>query len=87
LANAKVKLYATAKGNHLLDFITAVKARTKPCTHEIIGSRSSTVCNLMNFAYRYGQSFSWDPAEMTFTKGGDATWLKYPYANGHQLGA
>ncbi len=77
LADAKVKLYATKKGNHLTDFLSSVKSRQKPCTHEVIGSRSATVCNLMNLAYHHHASFGWDPQKFTFTKGGDAAWLRH----------
>ena len=76
-ADAKVKLYATKKGNHLTDFLSSVKSRQKPCTHEVIGSRSATVCNLMNLAYHHHASFGWDPQKFTFTKGGDAAWLRH----------
>lgn len=76
LKDPKVKLYRTPNGDHLGDFITAVKTRQKPCTHEVIGGRTATVCNLMNIAYREGVSFGWDPENMTFKgTGANPAWL------------
>lgn len=86
LADAKVKLYATARGDHLGDFLNSMKTRQKPCTHEIIGARSATVCNLMNLAYYHGKKFSWNPADFTFANGtGDPTWLRTEYRGGLKL--
>ncbi|MDB6069874.1 MAG: oxidoreductase domain protein [Verrucomicrobiales bacterium] len=80
LKDPKVKLYRTKNGNHLQDFISSVRSRQKPCTHEIIGARSASVCNLMNIAYTHGTGFGWDPAAMSFKgPGTDAAWLKYSY--------
>lgn len=86
LADAKVKLYATPRGDHLGDFLTCMKTRKKPCTHEVIGARSATVCNLMNLAYYHGKKFSWNPTDFTFTNGtGDPAWLSTPYRGGLKL--
>lgn len=80
LKEPKTMLYRTKNGNHLQDFISSVRSRQKSCTHEIIGARSATVCNLMNIAYTHGTGFGWDPAAMNFKgPGTDASWLKYSY--------
>ena len=86
LKDPKVKLYRTKNGNHLADFIACVRSREKPCTHEIIGARSATVCNLLNIGYYNGVSFGWDPAAMTFKgPGTDPAWLKYAYRGDWKL--
>ena len=86
LKEPKVQLYRTAKGNHLEDFISSIRSRQKPCTHEIIGARSATVCNLLNIGYHHGTSFGWDPAAMTFKgPGTDPAWLKYNYRGDWKL--
>jgi len=80
LKEPKLKLYRTKNGNHPADFISSIRSREKPCTHEIIGSRSATVCNLLNIGYHHGTSFGWDPAAFTFKgPGTDPAWLKYQY--------
>ena len=41
---------------------------------------SVTACHLLNFGYRYGQKFQWDPAQNTFAAGtGDTKWLTREY--------
>lgn len=86
LKDPKVKLYRTKNGNHLEDFLTSVRTREKPCTHEVIGARSATVCNLMNIGYHQGLSFGWDPQAMDFKgPGTDAAWLKYHYRGDWKL--
>lgn len=80
LADAKTKLYATPKGDHLQDFLTCVETRQKPCTHEIIGGRTSIICCLMDATYTHRQSFQWDPAKNTFANGtGNPEWVKNHY--------
>src|SRR5690606_457423 len=87
LKGAKTELYRTKNGNHLEDFLTSVRSRKKPCTHEIIGARTATVCNLLNVAYYNGTGFGWDPAAMTFKgPGTDPAWLKYAYRGPWKLG-
>jgi predicted dehydrogenase len=80
LTNAKVRLYATPKGDHLRDFLTCVESRQKPCTHEIIGGRTSIICCLMDLSYTHRASMKWDPAQFAFTGGtGNPEWLKGLY--------
>ncbi|MGI8601847.1 MAG: Gfo/Idh/MocA family oxidoreductase [Verrucomicrobiales bacterium] len=80
LADAKVRLYKSPKGNHLTDFLHCVKSRQQPCTHAEIGARSATVCNLLNLGYYHGQKFKWNPASFAFADGtGDPKWLRDDY--------
>jgi predicted dehydrogenase len=78
LADAKIKL--TASTDHKADWLNAVRTRQRPIADVDIGARTVTSCHLLNFAYRFGQKFQWDPAQNTFTGGtGDAKWLKREY--------
>ena len=86
LKDPKVKLYRTANGNHLADFISSVRSREKPCTHEIIGARTATACTLLNIGYQQGTSFAWDPAAMNFKgPGANPAWLKQTYRGDYKL--
>jgi predicted dehydrogenase len=76
LKDAKIKLYKVENG-HVGNFLDCVKARTKPITHEGVGTRSVICCHLMNLAYYHGQPIKWNPAACTFTGGtGDPAWLE-----------
>jgi predicted dehydrogenase len=80
LSDAKVRLYNTPKGNHLVDFLNCMKTRQLPCTPVEIGARSATACNLLNLGYYHGRRFKWNPASFKFADGtGDAAWLKPGY--------
>jgi predicted dehydrogenase len=86
LADAKVRLYATPRGDHLADFLTCVASRSKPCTHEGIGGRTSIICCLMDASYSHRASMKWDPAAFTFTDGtGNPAWLTREYRAGLKL--
>lgn len=77
LEGADVKLVRS--GDHVGDFISAVRSRQAPITHEEIGARSVIACHLLNFAYYNGRGFKWNPAENRFADGtGDPAWLERP---------
>lgn len=78
LKDAKVRLYKS--GDHLADFLGAVRSRKKPITHEGIGGGTAIVCHLMNIGYRTGKPFTWDPLKHEFTGGsGDPKYLTRDY--------
>jgi predicted dehydrogenase len=78
LKDAKVKLYVSK--NHVADFLTCVKSRQKPITHEQIGGRTAICCHLMNLAYLHHRKIKWDPVQLAFAKGsGDPKWLTRNY--------
>jgi predicted dehydrogenase len=86
LADAKVKLYATPRGDHLRDFLTCVESRQKPCTHEGIGGRTSIICCLMDASYTHRASMKWDPEKFAFTGGtGNPAWLTRDYRGDTKL--
>lgn len=78
LQNAKVKLYNSGK-NHLHDFIECVETRKKPCSHEVIGARTSIACHLLNQTYYNHAAIKWNPKKNTFAEGGDPKWLTRDY--------
>lgn len=76
LKDAKVQLYKV-RGGHIEDFLSCVKSRKKPITHEGVGSRSAICCHLMNLTYYHGKPIKWDPASCAFIDGtGDPAWLQ-----------
>jgi predicted dehydrogenase len=78
LKDAKIKLYASE--NHLSDFLSCVRSRSKPITSEQVGARSAICCHLMNLAYYHGQKLKWDPKTFAFTDNtGDPKWLTRDY--------
>ncbi len=62
--------------NHYLDWITAIKNRTRPVADVEIGHRSASVCNLANIAYRLNRELQWDPAAEAFASNAKANKLK-----------
>jgi predicted dehydrogenase len=78
LKDAKIKLYKSS--DHIADFVSCVRSRKKPNTHEGIGGGSAIVCHLMNIGYLTGKTFKWDPAKHAFAGGtGDPKYLTRDY--------
>ena len=78
LKDAKVKLYRS-NGGHIPDFLNSMRTRKKPCTHEIIGARTSIACHLLNQTYYNHTAIKWNPKKNTFAAGGDPAWLTRDY--------
>ena len=79
LADAKVKLYASPKQNHLVDFLECVRSRQQPCTNAETGGRTAIACNLLNQAYYNRTKIVWDPKALKLGGGGDPKWLTRDY--------
>ncbi len=47
--------------NHYVDWLDAIRKRTKPICDIEIGCRSVTVCHLGNIAYKLNRPLKWDP--------------------------
>jgi hypothetical protein len=47
--------------NHYVDWLDAIRKRSKPVCDIETGCRSVTVCHLGNIAYKLGRSLKWDP--------------------------
>ena len=77
LKDAKVKLYKS--NSHIPDFLNSMRTRKKPCTHEIIGARTSIACHLLNQTYYNHTGIKWNPKKNTFAAGGDSSWLTRNY--------
>ncbi len=56
--------------NHYVDWLEAIKKRTKPICDIEVGTRSVTVCHLGNIAYVLKRPLKWDPVKEEFP--GDA---------------
>ena len=78
LKDAKTKLYLSK--DHLADFISSMKSRTKPIASEQIGARSAICCHLLNQAYFHQQKIEWDPAKLAFAGNtGNPIWMTKEY--------
>ncbi len=73
LANAKVKLYNSK--SHFQDFLDCVQSRKRPICDVEVGASSVIACHVMNFAYHYGATATWNPARNRFSSGGNNRWL------------
>ncbi len=58
--------------DHHLDFLNAVRNRTRPASDADIGYRSISVCHLGNIAYWLGRPLKWDPAAERFANDPEA---------------
>jgi len=52
--------------DHAGNFLSCVKSRQKPITHEGIGHRSASVCHLGNIAMMLRSTLTWDPEREMF---------------------
>ena len=64
-----------APENHYLDFINAMRTRSKPICDIEIGHRTATVCNIGNIAYQLRRSLEWNPKKELFKKDKEANAL------------
>ena len=83
LKDAKVKLYRSS--SHIPDFLNSMRTRKKPCTHEIIGARTSIACHLLNQTYYNRTAIQWNPRKNTFAAGGDPAWLTRNYRGEYKV--
>jgi hypothetical protein len=78
LKDAKIKLYNSP--SHYMDFLDAVRNRTKPIANEQVGGRTVIGCHLINQLYFHNETIKWDPEKLEFAKGtGDPSWLTKEY--------
>ena len=62
--------------NHYIDWLDAIKKRSKPICNVEIGHRSASICNLANIAYEMRKPLDWDPVKEKFKSGGKANKLR-----------
>jgi len=66
--------------NHYVDWLDAIKKRTKPVCDIETGLRSVSVCHLGNIAYKLGRALKWDPEREEILGDADASkLLSRPY--------
>ncbi|MFC1635693.1 Gfo/Idh/MocA family oxidoreductase [Planctomycetota bacterium] len=61
--------------NHYVDWLDAVRKRSKPICDIETGCRSVSVCHLGNIAYKLGRPLKWDPKREVFVGDSDANRL------------
>jgi predicted dehydrogenase len=61
--------------NHYVDWLDAIRKRSKPICDIETGCRSVTVCHLGNIAYKLGRSLRWDPEHEVFVGDSEANRL------------
>lgn len=66
LKDADVHLHVSPKGDHHLDWLTAIKTRKPAVTNAEIGHRSCSACLVSHAAMRLGRTLKWDPAAERF---------------------
>jgi hypothetical protein len=73
LKPSDMRLYEST--NHYVDWLDAIRKRTKPICDIETGCRSVTVCHLGNIAYRLQRPLKWDPVKEVFVGDADANRL------------
>jgi predicted dehydrogenase len=61
--------------NHYVDWLNAIRKRSKPICDIETGCRSVTVCLLGNIAYKLGRPLKWDPRKEIFLDDAEANRL------------
>jgi predicted dehydrogenase len=61
--------------NHYVDWLDAIRKRSKPICDIETGCRSVTVCHLGNIAYKLGRPLKWDPEREVFIADAEANRL------------
>jgi predicted dehydrogenase len=61
--------------NHYVDWLDAVRKRSKPICDIETGCRSVTVCHLGNIAYKLGRPLKWNPEREVFIADAEANRL------------
>jgi predicted dehydrogenase len=81
-----VHLRKSPQNNHHLDWMDCIKTRQRPIADVEIGSRSVTVCHLVNLAYWYHRKLNWDPQKWEFPGDAEANgWRTRPRRGKYQL--
>jgi predicted dehydrogenase len=66
------EIHLHVSNDHHLDFLSAVRSRTRPASDADIGYRSISVCHLGNIAYWLKRPLRWDPAGEKFVNDPEA---------------
>lgn len=66
-------------GNHMKDFLEAVRGRKDPIAPVEVGHRSNTICVLTHIAMKLGRKLGWHPGTERFVNDAEADkWLDVP---------
>ena len=71
----EIHLYQSS--DHRMDFLNAIRHRTKPITDVEIGARSVTVCHLGNLAHQLNRPLKWNPQTEEFIGDEQANRLRF----------
>jgi len=67
-------------GNHMKNFLEAVRSRKAPAAPVEVGHRSNTICMMTHIAMKLGRKLAWDPAAERFVGDDEADRrLDYPH--------
>ncbi|OGD16443.1 MAG: oxidoreductase, partial [Candidatus Aminicenantes bacterium RBG_16_63_14] len=67
-------------GNHMKNFLEAVRSRKDPAAPVEVGHRSNTICMITHIAMKLGRKLAWDPAAERFVGDDEANGrLDYPH--------
>ncbi|MEN6560244.1 MAG: Gfo/Idh/MocA family oxidoreductase [Acidobacteriota bacterium] len=67
-------------GNHMKNFLEAVRTRRAPAAPAEVGHRSNSVCVMTHIAMKLGRKLAWNPAAEKFVGDAEANrWLDYPH--------
>lgn len=67
-------------GNHMRNFLEAVRSRKAPAAPVEVGHRSNTICVMTHIAMKLGRRLAWDPAAERFVGDDEANRrLDYPH--------
>ena len=85
LTAGKQQVYRST--NHKGDWLAAIRNRSKPICDVEVGTRTVSVCHLVNLAYYHGQTLKWDAKAEQFAGGtGNKAWLDVGYRGPWKLG-
>jgi predicted dehydrogenase len=67
-------------GNHMKNFLEAVRSRKDPAAPVEVGHRSNSICMITHIAMKLGRKLAWDPAAERFVGDDEANCrLDYPH--------
>ncbi|MDX2154008.1 MAG: Gfo/Idh/MocA family oxidoreductase [Bryobacteraceae bacterium] len=68
----EVRLHASPRNDHHLDWLMAIKEKRSPVTSAEDGHRSCSACLVSHIAMRLGRELKWDPAKEQFVNDEEA---------------
>ncbi|MBN1480147.1 gfo/Idh/MocA family oxidoreductase [candidate division KSB1 bacterium] len=71
------EIFLYKSNDHRMDFLNAIRHRSKPIADVEIGARSVTVCHLGNLAYQLDRPLHWDPEKEEFINDEEANRMRF----------